>query len=29
LTNLPIQIKSIETELEKGNAKIAEVKKAA
>jgi hypothetical protein len=29
LTNLPVQIKSITTELEKGKAKIAEVKKAA
>jgi hypothetical protein len=29
LTNLPVQIKSITDELEKGKAKIAEVKKAA
>jgi hypothetical protein len=29
LANLPVQIKSITTELEKGKAKIAEVKKAA
>ena len=29
LTNLPIQIKSISAELDKGKAKIAEVKKAA